>query len=70
MSEISGDPFKLTSYRIEWRAHLDTQWLVVANVEGHDEALGKRDAVFDEHGGQVRVVVQHVIDAKGLGHDG
>lgn len=64
---ISGDPLELEPYRIEWRADLTCGWLLLTSVDTHDKARDRAEAELKRHKGQVRVVTQHVIEAKGLG---
>jgi hypothetical protein len=67
---ISGDPYKLSPYRLEWRNDLTCGWVLIEHLESHPGDIG---AWLKEHrpgkawGGQWRVVTQHVIAAKGLG---
>jgi hypothetical protein len=64
---IHGDPLKLEPYRVEWRSDLTTSWVVMASCESHDEARELLLVNLRAYGGQVRIVVQHVTEAKGLG---
>ena len=58
----AGDESKLAPYRIEWRPNFVTNWILLRGaVMTHDEAMRLMDTEHKEHGGQVRVVTQHVI---------
>jgi hypothetical protein len=64
---ISGGPLALMSYRVEWRANLTTLWVLAQSTDGHEEARNLAARHLAAHGGQVRIIVQHVIEARGLG---
>jgi hypothetical protein len=64
---ISGDWTELKPYRVEWRADLICGWVLAKSCDTHDEAREKMKEQHEQHGGQVRVVTQHAIDATGLG---
>lgn len=58
---------ELESYRIEWRPDLTCQWVRLCSADTHKEAMRVLEDQHREHKGQVRVIVQHVIEVKGLG---
>lgn len=47
-------------YRVEWR-HPTTNWILVDGADDHEEAIELADAAVKAHGGEARVIVQHVI---------
>lgn len=62
-----GVGIELPCYRIERRPNLVTGWVLLRSYQTHTEAI---EAMHEEHakyGGQVRVIVQHVIEIVGLG---
>lgn len=60
-------PDKPPPYRIEWRLNLVTQWQLMGNSDKHDAARTLAKEVRGRHGGQTRVIVQHVIELAGVG---
>ena len=64
---MSGDYRDLSPYRVEWRASLVTGWSARQDANTHDDALDEARRMVERHGGQARVVSQHVIGAEGLG---
>lgn len=57
----------LKPYRVEWRAHLTTRWLRAAEADHHEDAMAVAQIWREQHGGQTRVISQHVIEVVGLG---
>lgn len=66
---MAGDAFEMEPYRVEWRAGLTTRWTLLGSAESWDDARDLAHAQHAQHKGQVRVICQHVIMAKGLGVD-
>lgn len=64
---MTGDPYKIPTYRVEWRATLTTNWILIGTGETHDEATGLMEHWAEQGEGQTRIVTQHAIMAKGLG---
>lgn len=62
-----SDAHTLQPYRVEWRCNLTTGWLLAKAYDTHDAAIDAAGDFRREHGGQTRVVTQHVIHAEGLG---
>lgn len=57
---------KPMAYRIDWRAHMNTHWLMQCETNSHDEALKLCAQQVTKHQGFSRVVVQHVIHTESV----
>lgn len=57
----------LKPYRVEWRPHLMTGWLLIASVDKREDADHEAAGARSKWGGQTRVIAQHVIETTGLG---
>ena len=68
MSIIVRDANALNPYRVEWRHNLAANWSLMEQVETHDLAVEKADAVREQFGGQTRLIVQHVIEVAWRDH--
>jgi hypothetical protein len=61
------NPKVLLPYRVEWRPYVTNGWLLIAGAHGHEKARQVAADTREKHGGQTRIVTQHVIEAEGLG---
>lgn len=57
----------LKSYRVEWRVNCVTHWTYMRCYDTLEDANAGAGGIFVDHGGQVRVIEQRVVTAKGMG---
>lgn len=63
---MMGNPHHAKPYRVEWRANLTTQWVLLQSCDTHGDALEVMEREEERLGGQARVLTQHVVAVKGL----